>query len=197
MEITNINIYPVFYGILDNSDFINYKQGIINYLYNRTKNSNGEVISNSGGWQQNKTDLIYDTNFRVYFNYFKAKLTTLIGSIYNISSFEITQAWGNINGKYHSNFSHAHPGSDIAACFYIKCNKNSGNIVLMNPIADFNRTINNKYKSDYNKKSYLSIEAKEGRLIIFPASIIHYVEQNLSDDYRISIAFNINIYKEN
>lgn len=196
MEITNINVFPVFYGILDNSDFNNYKQGIINYLYQKTSSSKGDIFSNSGGWQQNKTDLIYDTNFRVYFNYFKSKLTILIGSIYNISSFEITQAWGNINGKHHSNFSHAHPGSDIAACFYIKSNSKSGNIVLMNPLNDYNSNINKKYKTQFNKKSYLNIEAKEGRLIIFPASIIHYVEPNLSDDYRISIAFNINIYKD-
>ena len=194
LEIRNIKTFNLFIGELDCSDFSYYQKPIIKYLYNKTNYSFGEIISNQGGWQQNKYELIYDKEFQEYFNYLKIKIQVLISKMLNIKSFEVVQAWGNINGKYNSNITHSHPGCDLAACFYIKCPKNCGNLVINNPNLVYNTKIFKYYKKEFNPGYDISIKPKEGKLIIFPANFKHYVEPNLSDDYRISIAFNIIIH---
>ena len=57
LEIRNIKAFNLFIGELDCSDFSYYQKPIINYLYNKTNYSFGEIISNQGGWQQNKYEL--------------------------------------------------------------------------------------------------------------------------------------------
>ena len=48
---------------------------------------------------------------------------------------------------------------------------------------------------EYNEISCeeLKIEPEEGKLLLFPAYLQHSVEENLSEDERIVISFNINI----
>ena len=43
----------------------------------------------------------------------------------------------------------------------------------------------------------VKIEPEEGKLLLFPAYLYHSVEENLSDDERIVISFNINIARAN
>ena len=43
----------------------------------------------------------------------------------------------------------------------------------------------------------VKIEPEEGKLLLFPAYLQHSVEENLSEDERIVISFNINIARAN
>ena len=42
--------------------------------------------------------------------------------------------------------------------------------------------------------TYVSVDPVDNQLIIFPAWIQHMVEPNMSEEDRVSIAFNIEIY---
>ena len=50
---------------------------------------------------------------------------------------------------------------------------------------------------DYNKftSTDMSVTPSPGKLVIFPSWLVHYVQNNLDNSDRISIAFNVNVEK--
>lgn len=123
-------------------------------------------------------------------------------SIYNadIKNHFFSNFWINISGKYHYNRLHSHNGSFISGVYYIKVPKNSGAIAFENPAHMF---IENTFKkfdnwtfengndwNNYNSPEW-RIEPLKGQLLMFPSYLRHYVEQNKSDEDRISLSFNI------
>jgi uncharacterized protein (TIGR02466 family) len=149
------------------------------------------VISNRGGWQSppyNRGqisefdplfDLVYEHVSEAY-EQFGIKKKPKDGGF-----------WVNINKKYDYNISHNHPSAFFAAVVYLKSPNKSGDFVMERPDAldDFLRV------DERTPNSYCTwrIPTDENKLLIFPAYVRHYVEQNLTDeqdDERISIAFN-------
>ena len=45
----------------------------------------------------------------------------------------------------------------------------------------------------YNAYTSFNIPPQEGVMLIFPSFLLHSVEENLSDEDRISVAFNLDI----
>ncbi len=115
-------------------------------------------------------------------------------SIYdaNILSHYIGNFWINISGKHHYNRLHSHNGSFISGVYYIKIPKDSGGIVFENPSCMF---IENTFGNRNNWNNYNSPEwrivPKEKQLLMFPSYLRHFVEQNKSDEDRISLSFNL------
>jgi len=108
--------------------------------------------------------------------------------------------WININGKYNYNKEHEHPCALFSGCFYVNCpGPNScGNIVFQNP----NQLLKYYLNADaprgelMKRMNHLTsaewfVEPSEGKLLLFPGWLSHYVAPNLNDEERISIAFNI------
>jgi uncharacterized protein (TIGR02466 family) len=85
---------------------------------------------------------------------------------------------------------HLHANSIFSGVLYLKVPENSGNIT-------FSRSHNfipyltppKKFHSIYNGNSQ-TFRAKEGLLILFPSTLEHQVEKNLSESERFSISFN-------
>lgn len=100
--------------------------------------------------------------------------------------------WYNINYRYGYNIQHTHPNSLISGVFYLKVPENSGNIVFVRPDSELGE-LHNLDKigvtNCYTNCSYYS-RAEENKLILFPSYVPHHVEQNQSDQERISISFN-------
>ena len=98
--------------------------------------------------------------------------------------------WININPKYSYNHPHTHPGSVLSGVYYIKIPDQSGDLVFINPsdvAIEASRNISNGVCiSD----SMYRIRPQEDQILIFPPWTQHLVEQNLSDDDRISVSFN-------
>ena len=65
----------------------------------------------------------------------------------------------------------------------------------MHPVAAQQYVINSDIINEYNKftSADISVEPELGKLIIFPSWLVHYVQNNLDDSDRISIAFNIEL----
>ena len=133
--------------------------------------------SNKGGWQSNLlkevpailSEQIQDSikrNFDVKLN--------------------VVSYWVNINYPGSSNSEHIHPSSSISGCLYVKVPKNSGNIVFVDK--EFT-----SYDYMCGRKNIYSIEAFDGDILFFKSNLPHYVEENLSDSNRISIAFNCDV----
>jgi len=101
-------------------------------------------------------------------------------------------AWVNINYPGSSNDLHAHigRGSFLSGILYVKVPKNSGDIVFHDP-----RNYMMLYSEPmmyYNGGQLTSSHTpQENELLLFPYWLNHHVEKNLSNEERVSIAFNI------
>ena len=106
---------------------------------------------------------------------------------------KITNCWSIINKKLASNAGHIHANSLISSAYYIKANKNSGNLIFDDPrpAASIKK---GPYKSlgTWNEGN-ISITPYAGLLVMFPSYLVHHVQPNMSDDERIILSFNLDI----
>ena len=177
---------------------IQIQDELIDFVYNmREKDPVGHTISNRRGWQSscfsidNENDVLkkFLTNCLAEFPPIKKSVRLFVS------------AWVNINPPDAFNMKHNHPTSDLAGVLWIKCPENCGDIIFSSP-CDF--AISNELDAytdefkEYNKyyHSY-SIFPKQGRIIVFPAHLQHYVDFNKSQEDRISVSFNIRLSNPN
>jgi uncharacterized protein (TIGR02466 family) len=105
--------------------------------------------------------------------------------------FVITDSWANINPPGHSHMVHTHPNNFLSGVYYLKAPENSGDIEFLDPRQQAlvlqpkvkEQTINNAWKH--------RITPKEGQLLIFHSWFQHQVQENRSEEERVSISFNI------
>ena len=103
---------------------------------------------------------------------------------------EITAMWANRQKPHTQLGRHSHHNNMFAGVFYITESENFPPIIFWNPVdPQLSPTIMgefNQFNSGSNAQS-----VKKDTLLIFPAYLDHSVEPNLSDEDRISIAFNV------
>lgn len=103
-------------------------------------------------------------------------------------SFYITQSWLNYTppGQYHHK--HQHPNSILSGVFYFNAELNSDHIQFEQK--DYERLyLVSKQSNMYNAKT-VTVNVKTGDLIIFPSEIPHHVPKTMSQETRVSLAFN-------
>jgi uncharacterized protein (TIGR02466 family) len=102
----------------------------------------------------------------------------------------ITQCWVNQYPPGASHHMHTHPNCLISANMWLKVSENCGYMTFEDPLINFNQiepTV--KKETPYNSKR-MSIEPAENFMVVFPSNIHHTVEQNKSNETRISMAIN-------
>ena len=108
-------------------------------------------------------------------------------------------SWANINrqGDYHD--SHNHPHCYLSGTYYLKVpgegtakrqrsDVRPNRITFYDPRGGFNM---NSIKNDPYVEPEFTVLPEPGLLLMWPASLMHFVHPNLSDETRISISFNI------
>jgi len=175
-------------------DFGDIKEELIHLIYNyRNKYCKSEVISNRGGWQSSRTGLFHEM-FSKQIEVIKNNLSKLIREYNFVVGLDIPSMWININPKYSYNNRHTHPGANISGVLWVKIPENSGDFVFEMPDSFDCFLISNtnyKHKQNNNLHSAWNVKPKEGSIILFPSYLPHYVEQNQSEEDRISISFNL------
>ena len=203
-------IIPIFPQLLyqdQTSDFEKVRDGMIEYAYNQEKKEKEDgiiasEISNRGGWQtSNPNFFTTDESFQVYFNWITEKMKEYI----DFMDFDLSQGfdvvlktmWFNINRKGNYNISHHHPNSQISGVLWIKTPPDCGMIGFENPQEYdeyvFHTLQKQKLIDEYFSCGNYKVVPKEGMMIMFPAHMRHYVQENKSDEDRISLAFNIQL----
>ena len=198
LSYSNINLFPSVIHQFDVNGFNEIQDELIDFVYNmREKDPVGHTISNRRGWQSscfsidNENDVLkkFLTNCLAEFPPIKKSVRLFVS------------AWVNINPPDAFNMKHNHPTSDLAGVLWIKCPENCGDIIFSSP-CDF--AISNELDAytdefKYNNKYYhsYSIFPKQGRIIVFPAHLQHYVDFNKSQEDRISVSFNIRLSNPN
>ena len=100
--------------------------------------------------------------------------------------------WANINPPGSMNRPHVHPNALFSGVYYIKAQPNSGRLKIFDPRPGTHMQMPVRKSGNPGKDLWrdASIEPKIGRIIMFPAWLWHSVEENVSNDIRISVSFN-------
>mgnify|MGYP001268247837 CR=1 FL=1 len=106
-------------------------------------------------------------------------------------SIKISNMWAIVNIGGSTNLRHQHGNSTISGAYYVRAPKNCGDIVFYDP-----RPAPVFYSPEAISPNFLNaqvngISPKEGALILFPSYVDHSVNENLSNEERIVISFNI------
>ena len=90
------------------------------------------------------------------------------------------------------NRAHQHPNSLWSGVYYIKTPKKCGHLKIEDTRTMSLMSIPKKLIREEPKHLWREVhfEPIAGRLIMFPSWVNHCVEENISDDIRISVSFN-------
>lgn len=190
------NIFPVPIHIIDINNFSSLQKKLIYLAYKEEKGSKGQgrKASNVGGYQSFPFQLQEKNN----------KLSQVLLDIFsNLPCFKESikfesSAWININKSGDSNQYHNHPATNLAGVLWIKIPENSGNIRFLSPYNFSAYGEINSYADEFKKMTACYYDyvykPKEGTMLIFPAHLVHKVEENTSNEDRISVSFNIDLH---
>ena len=185
---------PVWTLQLDNYKNINEQM----YNYIKSKQINDEIginKSNVKGWHSNDFDL----NDKEPQNF----ITFLLPSIEKVmvdmnwekqkQIAKINNMWAIVNIGGSTNLRHQHGNSTISGAYYIRAPLNSGDIVFYDPRPAPVYSHPNVVAPNFLNAQVNGITPKEGALVLFPSYLDHSVNENLSNEERIVISFNIKI----
>ncbi len=194
LNYSTVNLFPSIVHQFDVNGFDEIQNELIDYAYGlKNKEPKGVSISNQGGWQSadfsvnDENDLLHSFIINCLAGF------PAVDESINIK----VDAWININSPGSLNVKHDHPDSNLAGVLWVKAPKDCGNIVFENPTGFQSYTEINSYVTDFNNKfnfhhTYF-FPPIGGRILIFPAHLRHSVEENKSNEDRISVSFNIRL----
>ena len=138
------------------------------------------------------------TEFNPMIDDIVAQVSSVMGTVYNeiglVKTPTLQRFWVNSHktGQRNSNYAdiHCHAEAYYSAVVYLKAPHACGNLILMRPDHLINH-ITFDVANDNNAAVY-TVEPNPHKMIAFPGSMLHYVNDNLSteaDSERVSIAF--------
>jgi hypothetical protein len=91
---------------------------------------------------------------------------------------------------------HIHTGPTLVGVFYLHIQKGHGNLIVVPNGSHAGLSTHketNSYGAQYSTRLYHNIEAKNGKLVLLPSDLIHFVLPNASNELRYSLAINIEL----
>lgn len=180
-------LFPSKIQVSFDSNFNEYKDGMIEWMHGYAKNNESYHRSNHGGYQS-PDQFFQEETFGQYLNRISEIIFTSLeeyGNGIRVSDHNLylSNMWFNFNRKDNYNITHTHPGCIVSGVLYVHTPENCGEIVFIDPMAHNSSEIDENISETYTPV--------EGEMILFPAHLPHRVEPNYSDDLRISVSFNI------
>ena len=169
------------------------------YIYQAKKeNPDGVKKSNVSGWHSEGFDLKNQS-----LKNFISAISNNIGAAVKdmewdleAQAVKITSMWAIINKEGAFNERHHHGNSSLSGAYYVKAEKNAGDIIFFDP-----RQANVFHHPTAKKANNLngqvqSITPREGTLVLFPSYLEHKVGENQSNSERIVVSFNISLIRK-
>ncbi len=178
------------------SNFKETNELIYKYIKGLNESDNkGIVKSNVKGWHSkdfNLNDEEPKKFVQLISPNIKSVLTDMDWDI-NIQETKISNMWAIINRGGAANSRHHHGNCAISAAYYVRAPKNCGDIVFYDPrpAPVFSHPYCNK--PNYLNAMVNSVTPVEGGLVLFPSYLDHSVNENLSNEERIVISFNLSL----
>ncbi len=177
-------------------DYNEVNEEMYNYIKkNKEIDQLGINKSNIKGWHSKDFDL----NDRIVQNFIKL-ISPKIEQVFidmNWNSqnqqVKINNMWAIINTGGSANSRHQHGNSTISGAYYVRAPINCGDIIFYDPRPAPVYSHPNAIGPNSLNAQVNGINPKEGGLILFPSYLDHSVNENLSQEERIVISFNIRI----
>jgi len=188
---------PIWISEINNCENINKE--LLSFIYKeKEKHPDGTKKSNVKGWHSKEFDLKAEG-----LKNFIDEISKSIGGAINDMGWDletqlvkITSMWAIINKKDAFNEKHHHGNSALSAAYYVKAEKNAGNIVFFDPRqANVFHHPTSKEVNSINAQVQ-SVTPKPGTLVLFPSYLEHKVNPNLSNSERIVISFNVSLIRK-
>ena len=187
---------PVFHFRVENYQELNKE--LENYILNlKKKDEKGQKKSNAGGWHSHNFNLTNDITAKkiakIFEKFYKKVIINEMGWKYDSNRVNIEGMWSIINKKGSFNIQHNHPNAYLSSAYYVRHPEKSGSIKFFDPREQ--KSIRYPKIKKYGELSAATVEIapKEGDLLIFPSYLYHAVTENLSEQDRIIISFNVDI----
>ena len=164
----------------------------------QTEDNDGIIKSNVKGWHSKDFDLKNSVVIK-FINLISPNINQVIKDMQwdiNSQTVKITSMWSIINTGGASNARHHHGNSDISAAYYVRAPENSGEIVFYDPRPAPVFSHPSSTKPNSLNAMVNSINPAEGGLVLFPSYLDHSVNENLSNEERIVISFNLSLLRK-
>ena len=169
---------------------------IYKYIKNlREIDEKGIIKSNIKGWHSNDFDL-KDEEVKKFINLISPHINkALVDMNWDINNqlIKISSMWAIINIGGAANARHHHGNSAISAAYYVRAPKNSGDLVFYDPRPAPVYSHPHSKEPNYLNAMVNSVSPVEGALVLFPSYLDHSVNENISNDERIVISFNVTL----
>tara|TARA_R100000655_G_scaffold98488_1_gene141890 strand:+ start:2776 stop:3357 length:582 start_codon:yes stop_codon:yes gene_type:complete len=169
---------------LDNNKLV---QDIINW----SNQDKGVKKTNHNGWHST-TDMGNKPEYQLLLT----ELLRMQKEIYDNEHLDrharLGNMWANINPPGSMNMPHIHPNALFSGVYYVKSQLNCGRLKIMDPRPGSQLYMPARKSGNSGRDMWkdANIEPVTGRIIMFPAWLWHSVEENKSNDIRISVSFN-------
>jgi len=187
--------YPIWIAHLDLDDNEDHKQiqeELLN-VYDDLKKNN--IFGKREGWEARHQISDPTFQYNLLEDYKCAKFVVWLAQElenYRVAvgapdlEFDIEHSWmtNTRKGEYAS--THSHGKHHISGVYYVKTNNKDGNFYFMNT----NSSLENSHFF-HKYINALEIAPEEGKLVLFPSSMLHGVNGNTTDHERVSLSFNI------
>jgi uncharacterized protein (TIGR02466 family) len=198
-----MTINQIFYTPIKCQQFEIDNKALSEFCYDVQKTDTGTKKSNSGNaWQSNSLNIVNNLEKNEIFKLLVSNISAC-GKVFAqelgiVPSVGIQNMWINISKPGGYNINHVHPKSILSGCFYVKTPENCGSIVFTNPIRDLMCAymdywhLMDEGKLNNSPFSHMEweISPKENDIVLFPSWLAHHVNDNKSNEDRISISFN-------
>tara|TARA_B100001057_G_scaffold412977_1_gene429382 strand:+ start:383 stop:985 length:603 start_codon:yes stop_codon:yes gene_type:complete len=192
-------LFPTPVWTIQLENFSNINKEMYNFIKEtQVKDRVGIKKSNNKGWHSKDFNLqeTGPQNFIKNISPSIEKVMTDMNWEKEKQSVKISNMWAIINTGGSTNSKHQHGNSTISAAYYVRAPENCGDIVFYDPrpapVFYYPRALgSNLLNAQVN-----SITPKEGALVLFPSYLDHSVNENLSNEERIVISFNVTIQSQ-
>ena len=189
-------LFPTPVWTIQLENFRNMNEEMYSFIKeSQVKDQKGIKKSNNKGWHSKNFDMqeIQIQNFIKNISPSIEKVMTDMNWEKNKQSVKISNMWAIINIGGSTNSRHQHGNSTISGAYYVRAPENCGDIVFYDPRPAPVYYYPNTSAPNFLNAQVHSVRPKEGALVLFPSYLDHSVNENLSQDERIVISFNIRI----
>jgi len=197
--IENLNLFPFIHRARYEMDFSSVKEVIDSALQEcriGVKENNIAILESGGGMSTAPLSAEFLPHLLPEFdglNNFLQQAIDQVLPMWGINPNQmkyIDRSWCNVHPPGGSTLEHRHNGILVAAVYYLQKPKESGNLLVRNPMEMYkcNDPIDIE---EWDSYIWQSVEVKTGDLLIFPGWLLHKTEVNKSKEDRYVISWNI------
>ena len=107
------------------------------------------------------------------------------------SAFELTGLWANVNPKGASHPVHSHPNNFLSGVYYVRTHEGADTVNFHDPRPQTANIRPPVTELTAENTDQVVVKVSDGTLLMFPSWLSHSVDTSDSNEFRISISFNI------